>query len=276
MKRITTATIAAIALTATFGAPLAAQDTQLSGTVAESFGQQIVVTMPEGRLLVTLPEGAEVPGSGARVSLDGNREADTFAATTLTVIGAAEPNAVSLPQSLRGLALTDIRSRPDEDGETYIYARLPAGGWLRAEARGERLIEVQSDAAGLPESLVAAMLPEAARAEPRFADIARLTEIELDNDEISIEGYAGDGMRIEIEFDGNGALRDYERERDDRRSLSEAAARERLEALGYIEIGFIERGGRHVEALAVNSYGDQVEVRFDDQGRVERERSWTQ
>ncbi|SDX10823.1 prevent-host-death protein [Roseicitreum antarcticum] len=276
MKRTSTAIIAAIALTAMLGTPLGAQGTQLSGTIAERFGQQIVVTTPEGRLLVTLPEGAEVPGEGARVSLDGTRDGDTFAATALTVTGTAEARPVALPQPLSGLGLTDIRIRPDDDGETYIYARLPGGGWLRAEARGDRLIEVQSDIVGLPESLVAAMLPEAARAEPRFADIARLTEIELDEGEISVEGYAADGMRIEIEFGRNGDLRDYERERDDRRSLSDAAARERLEALGYTQIGFLERGGRDVEALALNPFGDQVEVRLDDQGRVERERLWTQ
>jgi hypothetical protein len=119
------------------------------------------------------------------------------------------------------------------------------------------------------------MLPAAALAEPRLAEIARLTEIDLDDDgAISVEGFAADGMRIEIEFSRNGSLRDFERERDDRQSLSEAAARDRLTALGYSQIGYVERGGRHVTALATNPYGDTVEVRLDDQGRVERERLW--
>jgi hypothetical protein len=181
-----------------------------------------------------------------------------------------------LPSALRGLGLTDIRTRRDDDGEVYIYARSGTG-WLRAEARGERLIEVQADGAGLPQSLIDAMLPAAARAEPRLAEIARLTEIDLDDDDdndIDVEGFAADGMRIEIEFARDGTLRSFERERDDRRSLSEASARERLTALGYTEIGFVERGGRHVTALATNPYGDTVEVRLDDQGRVERERLW--
>jgi hypothetical protein len=180
----------------------------------------------------------------------------------------------ALPAPLRGLGLTDVRTRPDDDGEIYIYARSSTG-WLRAEARGDWLIEVQADGAGLPQSLIDSMLPAAVRAEPRLADIARLTEIDLDDDgDIDVEGYAADGMRIEMEFSRNGTLRDYERERDDRRSLSEAAARERLTALGYTDVGYIERGGRHVTALAVNSFGDMVEVRLDDEGRVERERLW--
>lgn len=178
-----------------------------------------------------------------------------------------------LPSALRGLGLTDIRTRRDDDGEVYIYARSGTG-WLRAEARGDRLVEVQADGAGLPRTLIDAMLPAAARAEPRLAEIARLTEIDLDDDDIEVEGFAADGMRIEIEFSRDGTLRSFERERDDRRSLSEASARERLTALGYTDVGFVERGGRHVTALAKNPYGDTVEVRLDDQGRVERERLW--
>ena len=54
MKR----TLAALILTTALATPLVAQETPLSGTVAEIFGTQIVLTTPEGRLLVTLPEGA--------------------------------------------------------------------------------------------------------------------------------------------------------------------------------------------------------------------------
>ncbi len=187
---------------------------------------------------------------------------------------AAAPSDAALPLALRGLDLSEINIRPDDDGEVYIFARSSTG-WLRAEARGDRLQEVQADGAGLPPALVEAMLPATLRAEPRLSEIATLTEIDLDDDgEITVEGYGSDGMRIEIEFGRDGRLQDFERERDDRRSLSEEAARDRLTALGYTQIGYIERGGRHVTALAVNAFGDTVEVRLDDQGRVERERLW--
>lgn len=270
MKR----TLAALLLSTALAAPLAAQDAPLSGTVAEAFGTQVVLVTPEGRLLVTLPEGAAIPAPGTRLDLTGTRTGDTFAALTVTAGAAVDPADAMLPAALRGLGLTDIRTRPDDDGETYIYARS-ATGWLRAEARGDRLLEVQSDGAGLPQSLIEAMLPAAVRAEPRLAEIARLTEIDLDDDgEISVEGFAADGMRIEIEFARDGALRSYERERDDRRSLTEEVARERLTTLGYSQVGYVDRGGRHVTAIAVNPYGDTVEVRLDDQGRVARERLW--
>lgn len=267
-------TLAALILSTALAAPLAAQDAPLSGTVAEAFGTQVVLTTPEGRLLVTLPEGTAIPAPGTRLDLTGTRTGDTFAATTVTAGPAAAPTDAMLPAPLRDLGLTDIRTRPDDDGETYIYARS-ATGWLRAEARGDRLLEVQADGAGLPQSLIERMLPAAARAEPRLGEFARLTEIDLEDDgEISVEGFAADGMRIEMEFTRDGTLRGYERERDDRRSLSQEAARERLTALGYSQVGYVERGGRHVTAIAVNPYGDTVEVRLDDQGRVERERLW--
>lgn len=272
--------VATLILTTALATPLQAQDAQVTGTVAEVFGTQIVLATPEGRLLVTLPEDAATAAPGTRLDLTGTRTGQTFTATAARVSAgpAADPAEGMLPAPLRGLGLTDIRIRPDNDGDTHIYARH-ATGWLRAEARGDRLSEVQADGAGLPQSLVDTMLPAAARAEPRLADITRLTEIDLDDDgkdggKIEVEGHAADGMRVEIEFSRDGRLRDYERDRDDRRSLTVARARERLVALGYTDVGYIERGGRHVTALAVNPHGDTVEVRLDDQGRVERERLW--
>lgn len=272
MKRMLTA----LALTTALAAPLSAQEARLSGTVAEVFGTQVVLATPEGRILVQLPDGAAAPAAGARLDLTGTRNGDIFTASTATAAAAPAADAAELrlPPALRGLGLTDVRIRPDDDGETYIHARTESG-WIRAETRGDTLREVQADGAGLPQAVIAAMLPDSVRAEPRLAEIVRMTEIDLDNDgEISVEGFAADGMRIEMEFGRNGALRDYERERDDRRSMAEQDARDRLAALGYTQIGFLERGGRHVTATAVNPHGETVEVRLDEQGRVDRERLW--
>lgn len=119
-----------------------------------------------------------------------------------------------LPAALRGLGLTEIQIRPDDDndGEIYINARNGAG-WLRAEARGDRLEEVESHGAPLPAALIATILPAPVRAEPRLAEITQMTEIDLDDDGfISVEGVAADGMRIEIDIAPDGRLHSYERE----------------------------------------------------------------
>lgn len=262
------------ALGALAAVPLAAQDTRLTGTVAETFGGQIVLDTGRDRLLVTLPDGADDPARGARLDVTGTRSGDRVVATAVTVGAAPDSATAELPAILRDLGLTDLRSRTDDDGETYHVGRLPGGGWLRAEARGDRLIEVQTDGAPMPDALVDALLPARARGEPRLADITRLTEIDLEDDEISVEGRGANSLRIEIEFTRDGRLRTYESERDHRRSLSEPAARDRLAELGYTDIGFVDRGGRHVDAIAVNPYGETVEVRLDGAGRVARERLW--
>lgn len=281
--RLIPALLLSAALASPFLAPAFAQEaaeTTLRGSVAEVFGGQAVVVTPEGRLLVALPEGAAAPVPGAWLELTGRREGSTFAATAVAPAerpAAAAADEAALPEALRGLGLQGVQTRADrEDGETYIYARLPDLGAIRAELRRDgSLSEVQSDHVGLPAVLVERLLSQTIRAEPRLAQIATLTEIDRDRDgEIEVKGFAADGARIEIEFDRSGRLKDFERERDNRRSLAPEAARERLTALGYTEILWIERGGRHVEAVAVNPHGDRVEVRLNAEGQVERERLW--
>ena len=280
--------LSALILSATLGvASLAtAQEARLSGTVTELFGSQMILATPEGRILVALPEGAARPAVGAQVSVSGTRNGETFAASALSATTGAAPvptpapaasaAEAALPGALRGLGLRDIRIRnDDDDGERYIHARLPEGGHIRVEARGDRIEEIQSDSTGLPQALIEMLLPAAIRADARLAEVARVTEIEFEDDgEISVEGYARDGMRVELEFARDGRLLKYEMERDDRRSMAEPAAREQLAALGYQDIGVVRRGGRHVDAVARNPYGEWVEVRLDEQGRVSRERMW--
>ncbi|HBM59810.1 prevent-host-death protein [Salipiger marinus] len=280
----------ALALTALLAGPVAAQDSTLSGTVAEVFDRQIVLAAPEGRMLVTLPDDATVPEAGARVNLTGTAEGRSFTASSLSLAPAEAPapapapqaqaQAGELPQPLRDLGLTEVMTRmedDDDDREVHVHARLSEGGWLRAKTERGQLTDVETDSGALPEALLAALLPEAARNAPAMAELTRLEKIDLDEDdgEIEVEGRASDGTRLELTFARDGRLLELDRERDDkRRSMSEAEARETLGALGYSEVGFVKRGGRHVDAVAQSPDGDWVEVRLDDQGRLDRERLW--
>lgn len=285
MKRKLASTAAAIALATGLALPLTAQDAQLSGIVADVFDGQIVVTTTEGRVLVTLPDGAQAPQTGSSVTLAGSRNGANFAATqidtpaapsTPTAAQGAE-QAAQLPAALRDLGLTDVLAKVDDDNDMDIYAQMPGGGWvfIETDGRDQRIEEVKTDGTAMPEALIAALLPEQVRSAPRVAELDRIVEIELDDDgEIEIKGIATDGMRVEIEFNRAGQLDDIKLSRDDRRSLTTDAARAELETLGYTDIGYIDRSGRHVTAIARNPNGEQVEVRLDDAGRVERERSW--
>lgn len=277
MKRM----ITAVAIAAVLGTPLAAQDARVSGTVAESFGNQVVVTTAEGRILVTLPDGTAVPATGTQLDLTGTRTGDVFVATaaepvaTITAPVPAAGGAVTLPPAVQRLGLTDVRTRRDDDGDIDVYGRLPDGGWVKVEVERDAIKEVKSESVGLPSAVISAVLPAAVMNEPRLAAMDRIVEIELDDDgEISVDGYSADGMQVELKFNRDGRLDEYKQERDDRRSMTEAAARDQLAALGYTDIAFVDRGGRHVSALAVNRFGDLVDVRLNEQGRVERERLW--
>ena len=265
----------AAAMLALCAAPAFAQEGKLTGTITEIFGRQVVVTTGSGRILVTLPDGAPAATPGLRVDMTGTRAGETFAATAMTALPAATASEdARLPAILRDLGLTQLRIRSDGEGKTYLYGKLPDGQWLRAKTRADQLVEIHSDGAGVPRSVVEAMLPEAARKEPRLAEMVRVSEIDVDDTEISVEGFATDGARIEIEFSRSGQVREFERKQDSRRSLSDAAARERLTSLGYSELGYVQRGGRHVEVLARNPYGEWIEVRLNEQGQVEREKMW--
>lgn len=275
--------IATLMLTTALAAPLAAQEARLDGTVAEVFGHQAIVAAPEGRVLVTLPEDVAAPTPGTRVELRGTRSGDnfTFTATALEIATAAPAGTgdAALPAELRGLGLTEVRTRTERGrrGETEIdiHARMPAGGWLLAEIRDGRLEEVKTGGTAMPQPLAERLLPAAIRRDRYIGDLAQITEIKFKRDgEIHVEGLDAAGMRIKVAYAQSGALSTFKRERDDRRSLSIDAARARLGELGYHQIGFVDRSGRHNRALATNAYGEWVEVRLDEQGRVERERRW--
>lgn len=276
--------LATLLLTTALATPLAAQQTDLTGTVAETFGNTVIVNTAQGRVLMTLPEGADVPAAGTPITATGSGDAANFAAEQVTV--AAQPDAAQtaapaqgeevLPVALRGLGLTDIQvRRDDDDDETDIHAGLASGGWILAETDRGRLEEIKIDQADVPTDLLAALLPDTISNTPQLSDFTTITEINFDSDgEIEIEGIAADGMEVKMEFGTDGSLREFEREVDDRRSISADAARTQLQQLGYTDLGFVNRAGRHVEVVARNTFGDLVEVRIDESGRVERERVW--
>lgn len=297
MKPMLPALLLSVALS---GAAIA-QEMRLSGTVAEQFGRQIVVETPEGRILVTLPPAAAVPAIGERVAFEGRAEGQAFTASRMETGPAAggpgatprpapppppAPGPVSgpfgadLPPELAGLGLSDVITRyersPSGNEERKIHARLPGDVWLMADLRNGRLTKVDVSGGPMPQALIDAMLPPSLRDARELGEFARITQIERKPEgEIEIEGQGRDGSAIEVEYWPDGRLKEYDRDRADRRlSMSEAAARAELARLGYRDVGFVSLHGRHVEAVARNPWGDWVELRIDDRGRIDRERAF--
>jgi hypothetical protein len=276
-------TLTALAVVLALAGPAAAQETHLSGTVAEVFGSQIVLATPEGRILVTLPEDVAAPTPGTRITVEGERAGQRLTATVLREEGLARPgsagdgmaNAANLPPALAALNPVETFSRREfgpRGAEDKYYLRLADGRWLKAKVRGGQLAEVKGEA-GVPATLASAMLPAAVTAEPRAAEITQIIEIELENKDgwIKFEGNTARGDRIKLEFESSGRLISLDRKSDNRRSLSDAAARDRLSNLRYADVAILHRTGRHVEAIATNPYGERVVVRLNDRGAVDRE-----
>lgn len=288
MKKLILPAIAAVFFS---GVAMAQETVTLSGTVAERFGETIVLDTGAGRFLVTLPKSASEPRQGARLSVTGIRTDRTVAATSVDAGAqstAEQPfaptsssaNAVNIPDVLDGLGFTDLRSREDyDDGET-VYSARSGESWLRAEFRRDGSFKkAESDGSGLPKTLVDRILPAEARSNMRLAEAASIIEVERKRDgKFEIEGLTEGGSELELEFDQSGQLVKFEideRSEDKRGSLGTNEARARLQALGYTDIGWMKRGGKHVDAEASNAYGDRVEVRLNHRGDVDRERAMT-
>lgn len=197
-------------------------------------------------------------------------------ALLLSAAGAlAQSGPADLPEPLRGLTLTDLHDRRNDDDERRISARMAGGAELRVEYnRDGTLEEVETDHSGaIPPALLQRVLPAALIGAQEYTQMARVIEVEFDEGEIQVEGLAEDGAQIELTAGTDGRIFAYEREidRDARRAMAEAPAREQLAKLGYSN----PEGGEERDGLrlftATNPYGERVSVRMDGQGRVTRE-----
>ncbi|MDH2325244.1 prevent-host-death protein [Cereibacter sp. SYSU M97828] len=263
-------------LSAALLSPLAlhAQTAELTGRVGDVFADQFVLETDGQRILVEAP--GQVPARGDIVSVTGTRDGANFAATGVRqAANGVSAEETTLPEELRGLGLTSIRDRMD-DGERRVGGRLADGSELRIEYhRDGRIDEVETSRDGaLPAQLLTRILPAALLDSAEYKGIARVTEVDIDRDEVKVEGFAENGAKVEIEASPEGAIHGYERKLDrDRRTMNEGAARERLAALGYGDAGRIRSDDGKLEVQATNPFGERVDLRLDEQGRVTRERA---
>lgn len=254
-----------------------AQSAEVTGRVKDVFENQFVLESDGQRLLVTPSEGTAMPSLHTTVAVTGTREGSNVAATAIDTLSGQRVSVdeVNLPEDLRGLGLTNIRDREDDDRERRIGGRLADGSELRVEYdRQGRINEVETNRDGtLPVDLLTRILPAALLETPEYKGIARVTQVEFDENEVQIEGYSADGAKIEIDASPAGEIFSFERKTDrkDRRAMNGDAAQERMASLGYTVLDSGERDDGVLNFTATNPYGERVAVRLDDQGRVTRE-----
>lgn len=234
--------------------------------------KRILVMVAVGGALITPTARAQMAAPGPPPGAMLVPPPVVFAAAPAS--GAGTP-AAALPPELKGLGVQQhyVRRESGRHGaEEHHYLRLGDGRWIRAKVRATRLIEVHGEA--VPPTAAQAVLPPSLHRARELAQLKVITEVSIKpRGEISVEGKAGDGSRIEVEYDRLARLLKYEREHEsDRHSLTETQVRELLVALKYRDVAILHRGRRHVDAIAINAYAERVEVRINDRGTVDRER----
>lgn len=119
----------------------------------------------------------------------------------------AAAGAVSLPAPLDGLGLSDVTSKEGRRG-SMIRGTLPDGGEINAALDRDgalRMIHAGKDNA-LPQAVIDAMLPQAARGNAQFGQLSVITGIGERDGTVMVMGADADGEQLRMGFDTNGEL----------------------------------------------------------------------
>ncbi|MFN3643064.1 MAG: hypothetical protein ACK4TB_09095 [Gemmobacter sp.] len=181
--------------------------------------------------------------------------------------GAADTAAPRLP----GVTDLALRHRA-RSGDLHWSGRLGAGEVRVVSAWDGTVKRVETDGAALPRPVIDRALPMSLSALEGAERLAAVTRAEQrPRGEIVLRGRDAGGSDLEIKYDRRGRLDRVER-RLPLPGLDRDSVIARLDAAGYRDIGWVGYGARHVEAEAVNPYGERVEVRLNRDGRIDRER----
>jgi hypothetical protein len=187
--------------------------------------------------------------------------------------------AVRLPAQLEGLGLTHVQHSYMPKGELRISGRLPNGDWVRVESMwSNQFKKVKTDMNGsLPKEVLQRLLTPAMLKAPELRDMVRVQEVEMKHGLLEVEGFSERGQKVEVEFAPDGRVIKYERKYEGYGqsgfvNLSADNIRQQLSKMGYKQISWLDVKKKHIEAEAVNTYGERVELKLDLAGRVERER----
>lgn len=136
------------------------------------------------------------------------------AATSFALIAAiggtavAQTATVQLPAELEALGLTNVRNETNRDGSVDVEGVTADGLEVDAtvDASG-KLLEADVDRGAMPQSLVDAILPEAARSNDVMSQFAKIDSIEQNNDgTFEVQGDDSTGKEYFALFGADGAV----------------------------------------------------------------------
>lgn len=124
---------------------------------------------------------------------------------------AAQASPDALPEALAALDLQGLEIETRRGGFREVEGRTADDVKIEATVgpRGE-LFEAEAEDGALPQSLIEAMLPEAARQHEAMALFTRIDEVKRRPDQVEVKGDAQGGDEIKARFDGRNALVGFE------------------------------------------------------------------
>ncbi len=181
-----------------------------------------------------------------------------------------------IPAPLAALNLGNLRIDTKRDGLREVEGRTSDGIEIDAKIdMAGNIIEVESDDGALPQSLIEAMLPQAARGNDAMSLLVYIDEIKLRPDHIEVKGNQQNGDDAELKFDRDGAL--VGAELDDSRlpdTLIQALLPQAVrDAEVMAQFGRIDEiGSRHGNFVVKgeDQSGRDMSAAFDQEGRVLR------
>lgn len=180
--------------------------------------------------------------------------------------------------ALEGFGFTDIEL--DERGPRHFE--------FDARDADGRQVEIRIDAEGVVTKLeveterpavqadFAQLLPEPIRQALARDNVTDIREFERERRHYEVEGFNADGQEVEMDIRLDGQVTKVEikgtRSAASVPAPSEAQLRQVVEAGGYQWVGNVQAKPRHHEVIAVNSYGETVELHVDFGGEIYKER----
>lgn len=113
-----------------------------------------------------------------------------------------------LPEVLTGLNLTDLEIKTKRHGIREIEGRTADGIEVEAKIDPQgKIIDIEAEGGSLPQSVIDALVPEAARGHEIMSMFAEFEEIEFRPDHYEVKGKQQNGDDIEAKFDpGNNLI----------------------------------------------------------------------
>lgn len=185
---------------------------------------------------------------------------------------AAPAPAVTIPEILQGDAFADVESSQGRRGGMFVQGSLTESGkdfQAMVNSDGQLMGIRTAEGSALPQSVIDALLPETARANPILGEITELNAIGTRGGAVMVSGQAASGDKVRIGFDAEGELTQFMRGDHGKRDMGMNMG-ERGDRGNQGKRGMGDRGGDHAEQRGKGRGGEHGMMRGErgDRGQM--------